>query len=229
MGSRHLSPLPLARLLLVLAAVAVGLAAGLASEGRVSLWEVDPARAVDSETVLARGFPHAWLVVHPQPSVPSLTPRRIARANLLQSTFFWLACSAVVVCAGLATVRKLRRSTGRLSYDTTVVRAFVAVVTAACAASYAYLFVGIVDFWPLSASTAVALLSFLLLIRSKADLRRRWLLIVMLLAALLLVAFTLDAELPAILSIVGLFVAASLAVALALLYSLTSTSTPSST
>jgi hypothetical protein len=103
------------------------------------------------------------------------------------------------------------------------------VVTAACAASYAYLFVGIVDFWPLSASTAVALLSFLLLIRSKADLRRRWLLIVMLLAALLLVAFTLDAELPAILSIVGLFVAASLAVALALLYSLTSTSTPSST
>jgi hypothetical protein len=84
-------PLPARRLLLVLAVAAAGVAAGLLNKQWIDLRLVDPARAVDSESALARGFPHGWCVVHPQPGLPSPTSRRIVTRNLLQSTFFWLA------------------------------------------------------------------------------------------------------------------------------------------
>jgi len=214
-------PLPARRLLLVFAVAAAGLAAGLSDAQWIDLRAVDPARAVDSETVRARGFPHAWWVVHPQDYGLAPTPRRIATRNLLQSAFFWLACSAVTVAVGVSVVRKLRRVRGRLSGDTTGVRVFAALATAGCAAGYADLFAGIVDLWPMAAATSVALLSPLLLIRSRDDLRRRWLSIVLLLTISFLVVISFDLSVVDLLLAVGIFLTLSLAVALAFLYSLT--------
>ena len=213
-------PLPVRRLLLVFAVAAAGLAGGLFDAQWIDLRAVDPARAVDSETVRARGFPHAWWVVHPQPDEPSPTPRRIATRNLLQSAFFWLAFSALAVAVGVFAVRKLRRARGRLSGDTTGVRALAALATSGCAASYADLFAGIVDFWPLAAATSVTLLSALLLIRSRDDLRRRWLSIVLLASISLLVVVSFDRNIAVLLLAVGIFLTLSLALALAFLYSL---------
>jgi hypothetical protein len=221
-------PLPVRRLLLVLAIAAAGVAAGLVDMQWIDLWLVDPARAVDSESALARGFPHAWWVVHPQPGLPSPTSSRIVARNLLQSAFFWLACSSVAVGAGTFAVRAVRRVKARRSGDTTGVRAFAALATGACAAGYAEMFTGFFGFWSLAAATWIALLLPLVLIRSRADLRRRWLSIVLflLLLASVLAPALASEDLVGFVLIVGIFLALTLVVALLFLYALTAPIAP---
>jgi len=222
-------PLPVRRLPLVLAIAAAGVAAGLMDTQWIDLRLVDPSRAVDSESVAARGFPHGWWVVHPQRGLPSPTSRRIVTRNLLQSACFWLACSTVVVGAGIFAVRLARRVKARRSGDTTGVRAFAALATGACAAGYAEMFTGFFGFWPLATATWVALLPPLVLIRSRADLRRRWLPIVLLLLASVLAAALASEDLVGFVLIVGIFLALSLAVALVFLYALTAPAAPTPT
>jgi len=219
-------PLPARRLLLVLAVAAAGLTAGLLDTQWIDLRLVDLARAVDSESALARGFPHGWWVVHPQRGLPSPTSRRIVTRNLLQSAFFWLACSTVAVGAGIFAVRAVRRVEARRSGDTTGVRAFAGLATGACAAGYAELFTGFFGFWQLAAATWVALLPPLVLIRSRADLRSRWLPIALLLLASLLAAALASEGLVVGFVLIGIFLALSLTVALVLLYALTAPTAP---
>jgi len=218
--------LPVRTLLLVLVLAAAGVAAGLLDTQWIDLWLVDPARAVDSESALARGFPHGWWVVHPQPGLPSPTSKRIVTRNLLQSAFFWLACSTVAVGAGTFAVRAARRVKARRSGDTTGVRVFAAVATGACAAAYAEMFTGFFGFWPLAATTWVAIMLPLVFIRSRADLRRRWLPITLLLLASALGAAVAGEGLVGFVLIVGIFLALSLAVALVFLYALTAPTAP---
>ena len=117
----------------------------------------------------------------------------------------------------------VKRVKARRSGDTTGVRAFAALATGACAAGYAEMFTGFFGFWSLAAATWIALLPPLVLIRSRADLRRRWLSIVLLLLLLasVLAPSLASEDLVGFVLIVGIFLALTLVVALLFLYALT--------
>lgn len=204
------------RFLLLFSLAGTGLIIGLANQQWVDLQLVDPQRGGDSVRVPTRGFPHGWLVVDAQPLHPPLTSRRFAWRNLLKSCFFWLAFASVTTCA--ASAARGRHGFNPLWRGTSGLRAFVSLATGSAAAGYAYLIVRM-NAPLLTLGTCLALLGPILLIRSPSDFQRRGLhALASFVASLLIVAWAIRSF-----AVSTLFLLGSLAVALACLYSLTST------
>ena len=210
------------RIFLILSLAGTGLLIGLANQQWTDLQIVDPERAGDSVTVPTRGFPHGWLVVDAQSLHPPPTPQRFAWRNFLKSYFFWLAVASVTTCA--ASAARGRHGFNPLWRGTTGLRAFVSLATGSAAAGYAYLIVRSLNAPLLFLGTCLALLGPILLIRSPSDFRRRWRhAVASFVAALLIVAWAFGSFAAPALLLFLFFLLASLAVALACLYSLTST------
>lgn len=210
------------RILLLFSLAGAGLVIGLADQQLVDLQLVDPERAGDSVYVPARGFPHGWLVVDAQSLHPPPTPRRFAWRNFLKSCFFWLAVASVTTCA--ASAARGRHGFKPLWRGTSGLRAFVGLATGSAAAGYFYLLAGRLNAPLLTLGICLALLGPILLIRSPSDFRRRWLhAVAYIVAALLIVAGAVGWFSGSALLVLLLFLLATLAVALACLYSLTST------
>lgn len=210
------------RLFLLFSLAGTGLIIGLANQQWVDLQLVDPQRAGDSVSVLTRGFPHGWLVVDAPSLHPPPTPRRFGWPNFLKSCFFWLAFASVTICA--ASAARGRHGFSPLWRGTTGLRAFVSLATGSAAAGYFYLIARTLNAPLLTLGTCLALLGPILLIRSPSDFRRRWLhAVASVVASLLIVAWAVGLFAASALLLLLFFLLASLAVALACLYSLTST------
>lgn len=210
------------RFFLLFSLAGTGLIIGLANQQWVDLQIVDPQRAGDSVSVPTRGFPHGWLVVDAQSLHPPLTSRRFAWRNLLKSSFFWLAFASVTICAASAAWG--RHGFNPLWRGTSGFRAFVSLATGSAAAGYGYLIAPEFNAPLLTLGTCLALLGPILLIRSPSDFQRRWLhAVASFVASLLIVAWAVGLFAVSALLFLLLFLLASLVVALACLYSLTST------
>ena len=215
------APTTLKRIFLIVSLAGTGLIIGLANQQWVDLQIVDPQFAGASVRVPTRGFPHGWLVVDTQSPHPPPTPKRFAWRNFLKSYFFWLAFASVTICA--ASAARGRHGFNPLWRGTSGLRAFVSLATGSAAAGYAYLITRM-NATLLTLGTCLALLGPILLIRSPSDFRRRWLHVVAsFVASLLIVAWAVRSFAASTLLLLLLFLLASLAVALACLYSLTST------
>ena len=217
-----IAPTILKRFFLLFSLAGTGLIIGLANQQWVDLQIVDPERAGDSVYVPTRGFPHGWLVVDAQSLHPPVTPKRFAWRNFLKSFFFWLAFASVTICA--ASAARGRHGFNPLWRGTSGLRAFVSLATGSAAAGYFHLIAPELNAPLLTLGTCLALLGPILLIRSPSDFRRRWLHVVAsLVASLLIVAWAVGLFSASALLLLLFFLLASLAVALACLYSLTST------
>jgi len=209
---------PRLRFLVWLGASLLALFCGLANEQYIELRAVDPQRAVDSELVLARGFPEAWLVV--EQTGPPRTSGVIAWPNLWKSLCFFLALGAVALSAIRAVVRYLT-SAPRLSQPSTALRLVALLSSGAGAAAYTYLLVGIANYWLLMAGTCIAMLP-LALIRSAQDIGRLWLPIAALfLTALLAVASSFEMLAWVAIPFLVVFLLVAVSVGFAFLYWLT--------
>lgn len=214
-------PSSIGRCLALLLFAGLGMAAGLLEEQSISLRLVEPSLAADSETVRARGYPHAWLVNEPQPPGVPKVSRRIVNRQLLMSLFFWLAASTIALSAVRAIWNRFSRrppASGPMG-----LRTFAACSTAGCAASYGYLFTGMFSYGWLLIATAIGVTIPLVVVRSWRDSAGRWLralvaFIVAVLTAGADLAIASGAELGIlVLLLIGVYLFASIAIALLLL------------
>ena len=209
---------PAKRTLIILLLGATGLSGGLLNVGILSLGDLNPTSGHDSEFVMARGYPHPWLVVETQQHKLGVTAKRIATKTLLMSCFFWLAVSTVTLGGGRALLRSFGSATSDLRYSVAL-RCFAALTTALCAASYGHLFAGEAEYPCLLAGTCVSLLSPLFLVRSPAETsRRRSIVVLLFLAGLSLAASSFGGFGLLSLPFVAVFLLACLAISHALLY-----------